>query len=332
MAGENCDTEDISKKCANCGRSAKADIKCTKCNIIYHASCAVRVKGIEVMGFNALLCPNCVDTDKDVEIIKTRCDMLNSLVLEIQDKNQLLTENKYLLQEKVVYLEEKLKNIETEVKTLRKNKAIQKSSVNPNQSTGLPQHVPALINNHQNPESAPEQIQLTTSHNQQRKADNNRRYQSKPPVFTKSEVNKAINSAMFNSNIHQKTNVVNSKRHNTGSAVNTESNGFISAPRKMWLYIGKVAPNVSCEQITNWIKNRGDLSESDFEIQPLESKGNSKAFRLGIDPQHFEMMNKCEFWPTGIAFRRFNFRKREIVSGQTELRNFHHTGEQITTS
>lgn len=70
----------------------------------YCASCVVRSKGLKGMGFNAPQCSNC--ENENVDYLKTRCDMFIALGSEIQDKNQLLTENKQLYQGKVNYLEE----------------------------------------------------------------------------------------------------------------------------------------------------------------------------------------------------------------------------------
>lgn len=110
MAAGNVEFSDAGTQlCTYCDRSVKGPLKCGGCEKFYHPACAVRIKGMQVTGFNSLMCPSCsvgqvVDTDS-VRIIN---ELLNKLVLELQDKNNILQENRELLMNKVLNLEERI--------------------------------------------------------------------------------------------------------------------------------------------------------------------------------------------------------------------------------
>lgn len=68
--------------CKVCSRPTKSVIKCTKCGSMYHAACAVRVRGLHVVGFNELLCPSCSENagETDTETDSGHRQCVNRLV------------------------------------------------------------------------------------------------------------------------------------------------------------------------------------------------------------------------------------------------------------
>lgn len=80
--------------CKSCSRPTKSEVKCVECKAVYHPSCAVRVTGIKVVGFNDLCCPSCWaasesskesgETIDHQSIIKSN-EILNQVILRLMD-------------------------------------------------------------------------------------------------------------------------------------------------------------------------------------------------------------------------------------------------------
>lgn len=115
------------------------------------------------------------------------------------------------------------------------------------------------------------------------------------------------------------------------------NNGFIASnSSKMWLYIGKAAQSVNTKTIEDYVTRRLSISGEDLIIEQLKTIGRTNSFKLGITPQEYERINSSQFWPHGIIFRRFNFKRhRDDSKGNgatfdqiTEL-NSDHGGENF---
>lgn len=94
------------KTCSSCSKATKSEIVCVVCERAYHASCAVRITGMKVTGYNELCCPTCSLPDNGGEdtttnarqqydggLIKTN-ETLNAVILRLMAdqeslKNQL---------------------------------------------------------------------------------------------------------------------------------------------------------------------------------------------------------------------------------------------------
>lgn len=85
--------------CKACSKATKSGIKCTVCESAFHASCAVRITGVRVTGYNELCCSKCSAPDDAGEseftnqcesrLLKTN-ETLNAVILQLMEDRDLL--------------------------------------------------------------------------------------------------------------------------------------------------------------------------------------------------------------------------------------------------
>ncbi|KAG5870766.1 hypothetical protein JTB14_020570 [Gonioctena quinquepunctata] len=104
---------------------------------------------------------------------------------------------------------------------------------------------------------------------------------------------------------------------------------FTGKKPKVWLYIYRVTRNVNDTQIQNYISKKlypetpeGE-GNSDVVIKELQTDPNQmKCFMIGADLSHKEKLYTADFWPSGVGFRRFDFRRyRHYEDNQMNNRN-----------
>lgn len=85
----------------------------------------------------------------------------------------------------------------------------------------------------------------------------------------------------------------------------------------MWIYVGKAAQDVNIGIVQKYICHRlPDVKDDDLVVEQLKTLGKTNSFKIGIDSGHFDSLNKCDFWPNGIVFRRFNFKRHSLLGSQ----------------
>lgn len=90
-----------------------------------------------------------------------------------------------------------------------------------------------------------------------------------------------------------------------GTAI--DPGGFASEPRKMWLYVGKAGSRTDREMLERYVKDKLGLGDDELTVEALRTVGISKSYKVGVDSRYYDQVNKPEFWPQGILFRRFKF-------------------------
>lgn len=91
----------------------------------------------------------------------------------------------------------------------------------------------------------------------------------------------------------------------------------VSAP-KFWLYISRIAPDVSVEQITALTKRR--LGTDDVKVIRLVAKGRDTkemsfiSFKIGIPNELKEKALSTSTWPKGIVFREFRYENVNVTA------------------
>lgn len=85
----------------------------------------------------------------------------------------------------------------------------------------------------------------------------------------------------------------------------------------MWLNIDKTAPTVDTNIISSYIAKKLDISGKDLIIEQLKTLGTNQSFKVGIKAEYYDIVNSCDFWPKGITFRRFNFKRHSFNHGVT---------------
>lgn len=95
---ESVDRNKSNKNCLNlvcftCKRAVKGELKCKNCDLRFHPSCAVRVKGLKVVNYEEVLCPPCAENaegENHLKNLSKENELLNKLVLSLLDNQDLL--------------------------------------------------------------------------------------------------------------------------------------------------------------------------------------------------------------------------------------------------
>lgn len=76
--------------------------------------------------------------------------------------------------------------------------------------------------------------------------------------------------------------------------------------RKAWLYVGRINKNCTERELLEFLKIK--QPERNFDIEKISRDDRaSSAFKVGIDFDLLEEMNKGDFWPQGIVIKRYRF-------------------------
>ncbi|KAJ4425971.1 hypothetical protein ANN_27597 [Periplaneta americana] len=76
--------------------------------------------------------------------------------------------------------------------------------------------------------------------------------------------------------------------------------------RNAWLFVGQLKLQTTPEAMKNYQIKRG-LKEN-VTCEEITTNFSTKAFKVGIPYEHLTRVNEENFWPAGIAVRRFRFR------------------------
>lgn len=84
-----------------------------------------------------------------------------------------------------------------------------------------------------------------------------------------------------------------------------------AAPRKIWMHVGRVAQATTEVDVIEYLK--GKINNEDFSCEKLDSRGDYSSFKVGACSELLETLNDPDFWPSGVAVRRFflKFRRPE---------------------
>lgn len=109
------------------------------------------------------------------------------------------------------------------------------------------------------------------------------------------------------------------KRRGVGnSGTNDEFRGRAEKQRKLWLFITKVQDSVREDIIKAYISGR--TSSQDVYVKQLETAQttkDNKSFMIGVEEHLKDRVYTAEFWPSGVNFERFDFRRgRRFLDNQ----------------
>lgn len=161
--------------------------------------------------------------------------------------------------------------------------------------------------------------------------------------ITASQVKEALDHAVhINSTNNESFQTVRYKKPNRkqnvmrGTAIVPEGELFISVPRKMWLYIGKVNKGVTTDIVRAFIKTKAAINNDEYlVVEQLKTIGELNAFKIGVNVQFYDKLNSSEFWPDGTIFRRFNFKRKSVnllVQQNWEHKTESHSNSKLKSS
>lgn len=113
----------------------------------------------------------------------------------------------------------------------------------------------------------------------------------------------------------RKRNRLGKKPINMGTAEITSSeNAFAgreTSNKKAWLFISRVKDSANEEIVRNYILKKTKVDDKDVSVKAVETtykKEDNKCFLIGIKFELKDALYDKDFWPKGVAFRRFRFR------------------------
>lgn len=91
-----------------------------------------------------------------------------------------------------------------------------------------------------------------------------------------------------------------------GTKTNT-GDDIQAAQKTAWLFIGRLKEDTSPDSIIKYLQKNSIMEV--IECEEVETRGRTKAFKLGIPFRYLEEIEDPGFWPEGIIIRRFRFRR-----------------------
>lgn len=80
--------------------------------------------------------------------------------------------------------------------------------------------------------------------------------------------------------------------------------------KKAWLFVSRVKDGIDETIVKDYIKRKAELDDKDVVVKRIETsyeKKDSNCFQVGIKFELKDQLYEVDFWPKGVAFRRFNF-------------------------
>ena len=96
----------------------------------------------------------------------------------------------------------------------------------------------------------------------------------------------------------------------TNSSLLTSIATVPAAEKKFWIYISRIHPDVSCENIHEMVKECLQCDEPADVVKLVKKDVDTKtlrfvSFKIGIDPKHKTTALSPSTWPAGILFKEF---------------------------
>ncbi|KAJ3661238.1 hypothetical protein Zmor_005644 [Zophobas morio] len=288
--------------CKKCSRNAVNErVICVNCNSGFHTSCAKLCAKVKFIDDHYVLCCDekvldTFSTKTDVEFF----DAMDELSLEGKTLDPRIVA--YMLKQKDTLIQE----LYEKIATLRYQLSLQKHN-----QTEVPDEI-ITVNSKIPTKKANEELSKTS--NTQKTADckntklrdwqnsnNNQHSQNKDEAKeTKSKPEQNWTK------VEKKKPPRNSKtppKYIIGTRDNTDVNHIKAIPKKAFLYVTRIAKDISSDTLENYLK--GSFPEAVCEI--LENKFDSpfSRFKVIIDYINLEKSQDPKLWPAGVQISRF---------------------------
>lgn len=307
-------------KCKVCGKKAVNGVTCCKCGFMLHFKCANIPLNKETHA-EKWVCTICASKESledsfheissedlsqvEIKFILSENKLLKKLLQEMEEKNVLLKEKiKYLTSYENSPPEDSINEPVKKVKTnntIVSNQTVQRPVLSVNKpvssvtkesrddnKTSLPTHENVPVRSVAN--NINKNITLNTFTN----------------VTKESLDNIAVKDNSDNFQL-----VINKRRKKKATSVvgsNDMSDGLQAAPKKAWLFIGKLLTNTTEDQLLNYVKKK--IPNEEFSCTKITTSSTSSCFKLGAGYHLRQQLENPEFWPRGVIVRQYIFRRR----------------------
>lgn len=108
---------------------------------------------------------------------------------------------------------------------------------------------------------------------------------------------------LLGSNVGERDSIGFEGRENTNPGKNK---------RLIWLFVSRAKEHVTEEMVKKYIHNKTKSDMVDIKVKLLKTfhkRSDNNCFLIGVDPRFKETVYEQTFWPNGVAFERFNFKR-----------------------
>lgn len=186
--------------------------------------------------------------------------------------------------------------------------------------------------------------------------DKNISNETRENMITLSQVSKAVDSALGNSN--KPSQRVTSKPANTSNTIPTSTSirnsneldfmgtaretstsirkvkttdnnqreiancgQFLGVPMKKWFHVSRAKHSTTSNTVLEYIKKKINIkTNEEIAVTKLKTSGDTASFKVGIDLKYQQQMISDGFWPENIVCRNFIFNK---INNREYRRNYH---------
>ncbi|CAG9760284.1 unnamed protein product [Ceutorhynchus assimilis] len=318
-------------KCHHCKKSVVDVVKCKKCINCFHPACllqASKQKNAECIHESDKVRKQStiVNSDENAEV-----DLLRVLVKELQSKNQILQENTQLLREKIVFLEQKIENsIIKEDQNIHpapsSNASIHNSKKIKNTKTAPSSAVEGKVESTAQDVNIPKNpIEVAVIDNTDLLIQQNEKQSMTAEGLRNSNVDENqddwVEVRSKNKNKNKKS-IFQTNRPEPLKGQNENATNLKTATRVTFLFLSGTAPEVTCEDVMNFLKEN-NLLVAGCRCEKMKTKKQKycSSFRLAVPQTDVIKYLTPSLWPTGSVINHF----RNIQS-QNQVTAVHPSG------
>lgn len=298
---------------------------CMNCGGLYHNSCAKK-KNIKIINERYVECCDEVQDGRRnlnrEEILELKIEHLSKLLVESNEKNEILKENNSILKENNKLLKQRLDDMEKKYAEKTDNEREQYSDIlktdrigdKITNKTSDSKIVPrVVVQMHEDAEVDRRHLIDDTNF----KFKTKQQQQSKFTSTSKNQGNKEIhirninNETSYNHDGFERVQRRRPKSRRLGTtrvSEEEEKTGFVGAERRAWIYLYRIKRHVKAQQVEEYVKKNPAFTNEKVEVKELPSEPTQlKCFVLTAPLEKKNQLYDPSFWPQNVGVKRFNF-------------------------
>lgn len=347
----------LQARCKYCEKKVIKKIKCVNCGAAFHKSCSARKICCDKQELSKETQDDFPSEDSDeestnevllIESLKSENKILIDFNTELKDMNKLLKEKILILEDKIKSLtinrfeehivQEKNEAKNNEIRNLIKKEVDAFFSANRNETTKNnqktsdneskdqqqkpTQNTPLPIN--KNKKGHPNK-QINSSANKNQNLIN---LEEKQQFIMQDIINLesptpqpqlVISSPTKNEKWQQQK--TRHQKRGIGQAQEINSK-FKGIKPKVWMYLYRVEPDVTEQDIIDYLKQKTNSADENFIVEDLKANGKYKEYKVAADFSFKNCFYNPSFWPAGVRFKRFDFAYHKQRMNTNKNNNF----------
>lgn len=301
-------------KCIKCNKKVKNGVQCNGCECNVHTKCGNISGPLDELKFT---CINCGDKSTPTLLAEVRYRDLQRAFFLLQGECETYKKLYNEMQSKLAALAKDHENLKRNFK--EKNEGVSFSKEQ-NPKSKIPNK--SVVNNVENNAQMPQPAQNSVINNEASKQGRSTHQLSVQSDTDKLDYVTVVKENLINK---QNTNLENKqdgfqevryrKRLSTKPLIgqNKITGSLVASPQMGWLHVYRLSKTTTSEEVLKFLQTSKPNVE--FSCEKLSARGDYASFKIGYPLTLHDEINCSDFWPTGIAVRRF------FLSRQTPSKN-----------